>query len=186
MDDRVGRMAQTTGDLFEGYRRGGRRQGQAWDEMFDVHGKPRPEYREILQALDQMTDAEFRERTDALASSYLAQGITFDFAGEEKPFPLDAVPRVISPQDWHYLESGVAQRALCGVEQLQPGDRRIGEQRDTTHPQRSSPVADLPDASSAERDAGGVDGERGVEVGVGADGVGHGSQRSSLSLVIRS
>lgn len=103
-------MAQTTGDLFEGYRRGGRRQGQAWDEMFDVHGKPRPEYREILQALDQMTDAEFRERTDALASSYLAQGITFDFAGEEKPFPLDAVPRVISPQDWHYLESGVAQR----------------------------------------------------------------------------
>ena len=110
MDDRVGRMAQTTGDLFEGYRRGGRRQGQAWDEMFDVHGKPRPEYREILQALDQMTDAEFRERTDALASSYLAQGITFDFAGEEKPFPLDAVPRVISPQDWHYLESGVAQR----------------------------------------------------------------------------
>ncbi|GAB3303103.1 circularly permuted type 2 ATP-grasp protein [Epidermidibacterium keratini] len=103
-------MAQTTGDLFEGYRRGDRRQGQAWDEMFDVHGKPRPEYREILQALDQMTDAEFRERTDALASSYLAQGITFDFAGEEKPFPLDAVPRVISPQDWHYLESGVAQR----------------------------------------------------------------------------
>lgn len=102
--------SKTTGDLFEGYRRGGRDQGQAWDEMFDAKGNPRPEYRDILVALDQMTQTEFRERTDALASSYLAQGITFDFAGEEASIPLDAVPRIISPTEWGYLESGVAQR----------------------------------------------------------------------------
>ena len=46
-----------------------------------------------------MTQEELRGRTDALASSYLAQGVTFDFAGEERPFPLDAVPRVIDQAD---------------------------------------------------------------------------------------
>ena len=97
-------------DLFEGYQRGAARPGQAWDEMFDASGAPRPEYREILDALAQMTQSEFRERTEALASSYLAQGITFDFAGEEVPFPLDAVPRIIAASEWRYLQSGVAQR----------------------------------------------------------------------------
>jgi uncharacterized circularly permuted ATP-grasp superfamily protein len=26
--------------------------------------------------------------------------VTFDFAGEERPFPLDAVPRVIAYDEW--------------------------------------------------------------------------------------
>ena len=47
-----------------------------------------------------MTQDELRGRTEALASSYLAQGVTFDFAGEERPFPLDAVPRVIEQAEW--------------------------------------------------------------------------------------
>ena len=52
-------------------------------------------YREIHNALAQMTQDELRGRTEALASSYFDQGVTFDFAGEERPFPLDVVPRVI-------------------------------------------------------------------------------------------
>src|ERR1041384_8585301 len=67
-------------------------------------------YREIHAALAKMTKAELRGRTDALASSYLAQGVTFDFAGEERPFPLDVVPRVVAADDWRYVESGVKQR----------------------------------------------------------------------------
>ena len=57
-----------------------------------------------------MTQEELRGRTDSLASSYLAQGVTFDFAGEERPFPLDAVPRVISYSEWSHVESGIKQR----------------------------------------------------------------------------
>ncbi len=60
-----------------------------------------------------MTQEELRGRTDALASSYLAQGVTFDFAGEERPFPLDAVPRVIPQAEWAEVESGVQQRVLA-------------------------------------------------------------------------
>ena len=107
-------------DLFEGYgaTTSKRRGAPAWDEMFadpahadDAHA--REAYREIHAALAKMTKAELRGRTDALASSYLAQGVTFDFAGEERPFPLDAVPRVIQQEEWVTVESGVKQRVLA-------------------------------------------------------------------------
>ena len=85
--------------LFEGYGTqaltGRKTAGTPWDEMFDDPSTVRTAYREIHSALALMTQEELRGRTDALASSYLAQGVTFDFAGEERPFPLDAVPRVI-------------------------------------------------------------------------------------------
>ncbi|MFT7710839.1 circularly permuted type 2 ATP-grasp protein [Clavibacter tessellarius] len=113
------------GDLFEGYgtlaaaRRAARRAtggAMPFDEMFrdpPIAGEPavaRAAYREIHAALSRMTKEELKDRTDALATSYLAQGVTFDFAGEERPFPLDAVPRVIEQAEWSRLEKGVAQR----------------------------------------------------------------------------
>src|SRR3954451_25048042 len=70
----------------------------------------RDAYKEIHTALARMTQSELRGRTEALASSYLAQGVTFDFAGEERPFPLDAVPRLIAQQEWARIDSGVKQR----------------------------------------------------------------------------
>ena len=105
------------GDLFDGYgsvvtkRRG----APAWDEMFSDTAaadsdSARGAYKEIHTALARMTQDELRGRTEALASSYLAQGVTFDFAGEERPFPLDAVPRVIEQSEWTVVESGVKQR----------------------------------------------------------------------------
>ncbi|MBX3195750.1 MAG: circularly permuted type 2 ATP-grasp protein [Microbacteriaceae bacterium] len=104
-------------DLFEGYGRSTRtRKGAAaWDEMFADPARPddahaREPYREIYAALARMSKDELRGRTDALASSYLAQGVTFDFAGEERPFPLDAVPRVIPQAEWSVVEAGVRQR----------------------------------------------------------------------------
>ncbi|GAB3600401.1 circularly permuted type 2 ATP-grasp protein [Microbacterium tumbae] len=102
--------------LFNGYAAGRIRRGAApWDEMFPAGAVPggaevRGPYREMYPALAGMDDAELRARTEALASSYLAQGVTFDFAGEERPFPLDVVPRVIAADDWSYVQSGVAQR----------------------------------------------------------------------------
>ncbi|MFS4505477.1 circularly permuted type 2 ATP-grasp protein [Clavibacter sp. Sh2141] len=109
------------GDLFEGYgtlAAARRASGGAmpFDEMFrdpPADGEPavtRAAYREIHAALSRMTKEELKDRTDALATSYLAQGVTFDFAGEERPFPLDAVPRVIEQAEWSRLEKGVAQR----------------------------------------------------------------------------
>ncbi|WP_460772759.1 circularly permuted type 2 ATP-grasp protein [Microbacterium sp. GXF7504] len=109
------------GDLFEGYGSalGKRKTPQGlppFDEMFGAEigsgdsVASRDAYRELYQALAKMTQEELRGRTESLASSYLAQGVTFDFAGEERPFPLDAVPRVIDYAEWSEIEAGVKQR----------------------------------------------------------------------------
>jgi|GEM_PF-80131 len=102
------------GSLFDGYaatRSRRRSRARPWDEMFPADAVTvREPYRELYPALARMTQDELRGRTDALASSYLAQGVTFDFAGEERPFPLDAVPRVIAASEWNVVEAGVAQR----------------------------------------------------------------------------
>src|SRR3954463_13778991 len=102
-------------NLFEGYGSATlRRRGPSpWDEMFPAipdDGTVREAYSDIHSSLARLTQAELRGRTDALASSYLAQGVTFDFAGEERPFPLDAVPRVIDQQEWARIDAGVKQR----------------------------------------------------------------------------
>ncbi len=103
------------GDLFDGYgatatRSSRRAVSAAFDEMFGAPGDPRSSYKEIHATLALMTQDELRGRTEALASSYLAQGVTFDFAGEERPFPLDAVPRVIDQAEWQRVEAGIKQR----------------------------------------------------------------------------
>ncbi len=98
-------------DLFDGYGATATAVGShAWDEMFAGPGEARPSYRELHSSLARMTQAELRGRTEALADSYLAQGVTFDFAGEERPFPLDAVPRIIDGAEWRTVEAGVKQR----------------------------------------------------------------------------
>jgi uncharacterized circularly permuted ATP-grasp superfamily protein len=92
-------------DLFDAYPA-----GVAWDEMLDPATGPRPAYRHVHAALAQQTTGDLRTRAEALARSYLAQGVTFDFAGEERPFPLDVVPRVIDGHEWDHVAPGVAQR----------------------------------------------------------------------------
>ena len=75
-------------DLFDDYPT-----GPAWDEMIDPDGGgSRTAYRGLHRALAQLSAGELRARAETLARSYLAQGVTFDFAGEERPFPLDVVP----------------------------------------------------------------------------------------------
>jgi len=115
-------------DLFAGYGSSGSRPAGAdhrprpgagaWDEMFPdatslSPADARVAYKDVYAALARMTQEELRGRADALASSYLAQGVTFDFAGEERPFPLDAVPRVIEQDDWTNVEAGIKQRVLA-------------------------------------------------------------------------
>lgn len=97
------------GELFDQYPFNGAK-GSAIDEMFASPKKVRSSYGQIFDTLNALKVGELRHRTAALADSYLAQGVTFDFAGEERPFPLDAVPRVIDYSEWEVLEAGIKQR----------------------------------------------------------------------------
>jgi uncharacterized circularly permuted ATP-grasp superfamily protein len=99
------RTVSPVGDLFDGYT-----SGPAWDEMLDADSAPRVPYRGLHEALQGIGMHDLRANADALARSYLDQGVTFDVGGEERPFPLDIVPRVIDAADWRTIEVGVKQR----------------------------------------------------------------------------
>src|SRR6266513_1454564 len=92
-------------DLFDAYRL-----GAAWDEMLGAVDQPRRPYRAVHGTLRRISGNDLAARADALAHSYLNQGVTFDVGGEERPFPLDIVPRVIDDATWQIIESGVRQR----------------------------------------------------------------------------
>ena len=86
------------------------RAGTAFDEMIDADGGVRPSYRAIHKTLSQSSASELRQIAESLANNYTQAGVTFDIGGEERPFPLDLVPRVIASPEWEIIEAGVAQR----------------------------------------------------------------------------
>jgi len=86
---------------------------RAWDEMFDERGMARPHYDAVHAALGALTEDAFRERCAARDRSFRDQGITFSQAGEQRPFPLDLLPRIISAPEWEVIESGVTQRVTA-------------------------------------------------------------------------
>jgi uncharacterized circularly permuted ATP-grasp superfamily protein len=92
-------------DIFDGYQ-----PAEAWDEMFSGPGQPRPAYDALISALQPMDPAELRYRADQLARVFTDRGVTYDLGGEERPFPLDLVPRVINAMEWDLIVRGVRQR----------------------------------------------------------------------------
>lgn len=96
--------------LYEGYPLA----ADKHDEMFafDEAGPEeiRGAYSRLASGLSDVGSEDLQSRSEYLSSTYHDQGVTFDYEGEERPFPLDIVPRIIDAQAWAHVESGVAQR----------------------------------------------------------------------------
>ncbi len=82
---------------------------KAFDEVVGAEGV-RVAYGSVLRQLAKLDTEEVRARAEYLKSTYLDQGVTFDIGGEERPFPLDIVPRVVLADEWDEVEAGVKQR----------------------------------------------------------------------------
>ncbi|WP_420892905.1 circularly permuted type 2 ATP-grasp protein [Rhodococcus rhodochrous] len=82
----------------------------AYDEMFDVDGQVREPYRRLFETLTSKGVDDLAARTEALGRAFTNQGVTFSLSGQERPFPLDMVPRVIAAAEWSELERGIRQR----------------------------------------------------------------------------
>jgi uncharacterized circularly permuted ATP-grasp superfamily protein len=95
--------------IFAGYGKRGA-YASAFDEMFDNGGTVRTPYKSIYSELAPSDASELAARTEALGRAFIDQGITFSLSGQERPFPLDLVPRVISAAEWSRLERGITQR----------------------------------------------------------------------------
>jgi uncharacterized circularly permuted ATP-grasp superfamily protein len=92
-------------DLFDDYDT-----STAWDEMFERPDVPRVPYRALHDALQPLSSRDLDERAAVRDRAFRDQGITFSLSGEERPFPLDLVPRILSAAEWATIESGVIQR----------------------------------------------------------------------------
>ena len=101
--------SRAVADLFAVYAET-RRTAVAWDEMIDAGGSARPAARSLHDALQTLTPDDLEARATALLRSFADQGVTFSLSGEERPFPLDLVPRVIPAEEWAVVERGVVQR----------------------------------------------------------------------------
>ncbi|SEE85840.1 circularly permuted type 2 ATP-grasp protein [Streptomyces sp. Ag109_O5-10] len=92
-------------DIFDAYAL-----ADAWDEMFVRPGEVRTAYEPVLAALQPIEPSELRFRADQMARAFTDRGVTYAFAGEERPWPLDLVPRILDALEWDLLRRGVAQR----------------------------------------------------------------------------
>jgi uncharacterized circularly permuted ATP-grasp superfamily protein len=81
-----------------------------FDEVMGPNGAIRDAYSGLTRRFMKMDPEEVRSRAEYLKTQYIDQGVTFDLGGEERPFPLDIIPRVILEHEWAELEVGVAQR----------------------------------------------------------------------------
>lgn len=82
----------------------------AWDEMLEAPGRPRLGYEPVFDALQSLSAADLTERAALRDRGFRDQGITFSLSGEERPFPLDLIPRVVGADQWRVIEDGVVQR----------------------------------------------------------------------------
>ena len=88
---------RAVGDLFDGYGASARGLTEAaFDEMVGHDGAARVPYAGVASSLAQMGPEDVSARASRLARAFMDQGVTFDLDGEERPFPLDVVPRIFT------------------------------------------------------------------------------------------
>ncbi len=112
-DDRRGPLlpplssAAVTGEGSEG--------GGAWDEMRARDGAVRPHWRLLDESLRAFGPGEMWRRWEQARQLIRQHGVTFNVYGDsrglERPWPLDPIPVVISPEEFATLSAGLAQRA---------------------------------------------------------------------------
>lgn len=86
-----------------------------YDEYRAPDGSLRPHWAEFLGLLGDNPTAKLRAASDACARAIIEQDVSMNvYAGarsEPQPWPLDAVPHLVSADDWAVLTAGLQQRA---------------------------------------------------------------------------
>ena len=145
------------GDFIDDYPLNG-----GWDEMFEPTGTPRPAYTALHEALQSLSAADFSGRCAARDLTFRDQGITFSLSGEERPFPLDLVPRILSASEWPAIEAGVAQR----VQRARGVPRRRLRRRSDLRRRRLVPRRLVTTSTHFHRAAAGIEPPNGVRIHV--------------------
>jgi uncharacterized circularly permuted ATP-grasp superfamily protein len=85
-----------------------------WDEMFGADAQIRDHYQKVIQYLGNESIDELNKKEDLAKRLFMSQGITFTVynsgEGIEKIFPFDIIPRIITGDEWAFVEKGIKQR----------------------------------------------------------------------------
>jgi len=84
-----------------------------YDEMFDENGVVRSAYESVMKVFNDLRLNDFDARGQLRDQAFKDQGITFSYSGQERPWPLDLVPRIITSDEWETIESGITQRVAA-------------------------------------------------------------------------
>jgi carboxylate-amine ligase len=92
--------------VLAGYRPSG------FDEVVAEGGRVLPHYGWLFRALDRIGLAAMTLREAERDTEQLARGVTFRVSdqGEDRLFPLDLIPRIVTADDWSTLQAGLTQR----------------------------------------------------------------------------
>ena len=109
---------------------------KTYDELFRGDGSPREDMSGLVSELDQFGRTEFMTRQKLAEGALFRGGVTFsvysDSRGQEKIFPFDLIPRVISAKAWDKIERGLVQRVTAlnmFLSDLYDGQRILKEGR---------------------------------------------------------
>ena len=88
--------------------------GGFYDELFLADGTPRPEFCSLVDRIDSLPEGDFLRYHKAAERDLMHLGITFnvygDERGQERIFPFDLVPRLVTGEEWDRVERGLRQR----------------------------------------------------------------------------
>ncbi|TKC65469.1 circularly permuted type 2 ATP-grasp protein [Pedobacter hiemivivus] len=88
-----------------------------WDEMFKDSETVREAYKTVMDYLDLESTEELNKKEELSKVLFMSQGITFTVynsgEGIEKIFPFDIIPRIITSDEWCFIEKGIKQRVTA-------------------------------------------------------------------------
>lgn len=89
-----------------------------YDEMFSQTEEAHPFSRLFVQEFDELSLRDIKKADHLSRQFFVAEGITFNVydgekASEEKVFPMDIIPRIMSSENWDFIAKGLHQRLLA-------------------------------------------------------------------------
>ena len=88
--------------------------GDFYDELFLKQRQPRPIASLLIERINSLSLETLQQQQQTAQNALYKIGVTFnvysDSQGTERILPFDVVPRVVSAQEWDWLERGLRQR----------------------------------------------------------------------------
>ncbi|HYE37219.1 circularly permuted type 2 ATP-grasp protein [Methylocaldum sp.] len=87
---------------------------EAYDELLEPDGQPRPAAQALFNYLNSLQPGELETRRQSVDAAIMTMGITFTVYSEagniDRAWPFDIIPRVMAKSEWTRIEEGLKQR----------------------------------------------------------------------------